>query len=128
MKNDASSFLDIANKTISDRAASRDTDSERSMKKAVEAFNSLYGTSLTETQGWQFMSILKKARASQGSYTKDDYIDDVAYTALAAESESKLKEFPSKNIQIEGVLTQMYLDSKEAEKAKVPRYIDDEQY
>jgi hypothetical protein len=35
------------------------------------------------------MSLLKKVRGSQGQYREDDYIDDVAYAALAAESEAR---------------------------------------
>jgi len=72
---------------IEDRAASRDCveSGERSMSKTVKAFNALYGHELTEEQGWQFMCILKKARASQGGYNADDYEDDAAYAALAGE-------------------------------------------
>jgi len=82
-------FLDKAKDELVDRAAQRDSpDGERSMRRCVEAFNALYGTSLTETQGWQFMSLLKKARSVQGEYREDDYVDDVAYAALAGEAES----------------------------------------
>jgi len=85
----AEKYLAEAQAQMRDRAASRDTPTgERSMARAVAAFNSLYGHSLTETEGWQFMSILKKARGAQGTYREDDYIDDVAYAALAAESAS----------------------------------------
>jgi len=83
-------FLDTANEQLEDRASQRDSpDGERSMRRCVEAFNALYGTSLTETQGWQFMSLLKKSRASQGAYRADDFVDDVAYAALAGESEAR---------------------------------------
>lgn len=78
---------------MEDRAASRDTPTgERSMARAVAAFNSLYGYAMTETEGWQFMSLLKKARGAQGAYREDDYVDDVAYAALAAESASGARE------------------------------------
>jgi len=80
-------YLEQADRELTDRAASRDAgDGERSMARAVEALNALYGHSLNETEGWQFMSILKKARGAQGAYRADDYVDDVAYAALAAES------------------------------------------
>ena len=83
-------FLDMANDQLKDRASQRDSpDGERSMRRCVEAFNALYGTRLTETQGWQFMSLLKKARASQGAYRADDFVDDAAYAALAGESEAR---------------------------------------
>jgi len=82
----AEGFLTNAIDEIEDRAESRDQeDGERSMARAVAAFNALYSHSLTEEQGWQFMSILKKARSAQGAYREDDHTDDVAYSALAAE-------------------------------------------
>ncbi len=72
---------------IEDRVASRDCaeSGERSMSKTVNAFNALYGYEITEEQGWQFMCLLKKARASQGGHNADDYEDDAAYAALAGE-------------------------------------------
>ena len=83
----AADYLGQAHAEMEDRAASRDQpDGERSMARAVAAFNALYNTELTETEGWQFMSLLKKARGAVGSYREDDYTDDVAYAALAAES------------------------------------------
>lgn len=93
---DATEYLDQAGAEMRDRAASRDSEEsgERSMKRTVEAFWALYGDTIlkrghmTETEGWQFMSVLKKARGSQGAYREDDYVDDVAYCALAAESAS----------------------------------------
>lgn len=85
----AEKYLAEAQAQMRDRAASRDTPSgERSMARAVAAFNSLYDHDLTETEGWQFMCLLKKARGAQGAYREDDYVDDVAYAALAAESAS----------------------------------------
>ena len=87
----AQDYLDAAAAEMRDRAASRDLpDGERSMAAAVAAFNVLYGLGMTETQGWEFMSLLKKARGSRGQYREDDYTDDVAYAALAAESEARV--------------------------------------
>lgn len=82
----ASEFCTNASDLMDDRAASRDTEGERSMARCVAAFNALYGHELTETEGWQFMSLLKKARGAQGEFRQDDYEDDVAYCALAGES------------------------------------------
>lgn len=59
------------------------------MAKTVAAFNALTGASLTETQGWTFMAVLKLARASQGRLQMDDYVDGAAYIALAGESASR---------------------------------------
>jgi hypothetical protein len=74
-------YLESAASEMADRAASRDTeDGERSMARAVTAFNALYGHDLSETEGWQFMSILKKSRSAEGAYREDDH------AALAAEA------------------------------------------
>ena len=86
----AEDYLNAAAAEMRDRAASRDLPGgERSMAAAVAAFNALYGLDMTETQGWEFMCLLKKARGSRGQYREDDYTDDVAYAALAAESEAR---------------------------------------
>ena len=83
----AEDYLDEASEQMRDRAQSRDQDDgERSMARAVAAFNTLYGHELSETEGWQFMSLLKKSRGAGGAYREDDYVDDIAYCALAAES------------------------------------------
>ena len=74
---------------IEQRGKQRDSDTgERSMARTVGAFNAIYGTGLTETQGWHFMELLKMARSSQGAYVADDFDDKVAYAALAAECEA----------------------------------------
>ena len=84
----ATEILTDAAETIGSRASERDVDSERSMKTAVAAFNAMYGTELTETQGWMFMVFLKAARAKGGNFKLDDYIDGAAYFALAGECEA----------------------------------------
>ncbi len=83
----APDILTAGAKHMSDRAALRDAPSgERSMNRAVSAFNALEGVNLTETQGWRFMAVLKHARATQGEFCLDDYEDWAAYAALAGES------------------------------------------
>ena len=85
----ASDQLRKAADLIEQRGVQRDTpEGERSMARAVSAFNAIFGHHLTETEGWEFMCLLKKARKAYGVYTADDYEDDIAYAALAAESES----------------------------------------
>lgn len=81
----AVSMLQEAAECIGDRAAERDTESERSMAACVRAFNGMYETELTEEQGWQFMVLLKMARTKGGKYRRDDYVDEAAYAALAGE-------------------------------------------
>ena len=83
----APDILRDAAKAIDDRAALRDCPGgERSMGRTVAAFNASFGTTLTETQGWQFMELLKLARSSAGGHHLDDHTDRAAYAALAGES------------------------------------------
>lgn len=86
-------ILEGAADAMLDRAASRDTpEGERSMGRCVKAFNAMFGTELTETQGWQFMELLKMARSAGGGFRLDDFTDGVAYAALAGECEARLKQ------------------------------------
>lgn len=85
----ATDLLQSAYDQIGDRAAERDTEAERSMCSAVNAFNALYETNLTEEQGWMFMVFLKAARAKGGRVRVDDYVDGSAYFALAGEAAIK---------------------------------------
>lgn len=82
----ATTLLKQASDTIGNRAAERDTKDERSMKACVDAFNGLYGTSLTEEQGWSFMVLLKLSRAKGGKIRVDDYQDAISYCALMGEA------------------------------------------
>lgn len=85
----ANYFLEEGLKAMVDRAKSRDAENgERSMLRTVAAFNALTGRDLTEAEGWTFMIQLKLARASQGAFHADDYIDAAAYAALLGECES----------------------------------------
>ena len=86
----AHDFCTNAAKLMDDRADTRDTDGERSMARCVDAFNALYGHTLTEVEGWQFMSLLKKSRGVGGGFRRDDYEDDVAYCALAGEAAAEV--------------------------------------
>lgn len=85
--NTAQTILRKAADLIEERAKQRDQpNGEKSMAKTVQAFNAIYGTSLTEVQGWHFMELLKMTRSAYGVYVEDDYLDKVAYAALAAEA------------------------------------------
>lgn len=82
----ATDLLVQAADTIEQRAQLRDTPTgERSMRRTVASFNALYGTQLTEAQGWQFMVLLKMARGAHGRFHVDDFTDQAAYSALAGE-------------------------------------------
>lgn len=87
----ANEILKEAANTIDNRASERDTDTERSMASCVNAFNAMFGTELTEQQGWQFMVLLKMSRAKGGEFKLDDYLDMAAYAALAGESAAEIK-------------------------------------
>lgn len=85
---DATEILHSAIVCITDRGAQRDQpNGERSMGRAVGAFNALTGHQLTERDGWLFMVALKAARAATigGRHNADDYVDGAAYMALAGE-------------------------------------------
>lgn len=84
--NIASDFAEQAVAEMKDRAASRDCDGERSMARCVNAFNAMFGHKLTVVEGWQFMELLKMARSVGGAYREDDFVDGVAYAALAGEA------------------------------------------
>lgn len=82
----AEDTLAHASEAICDRAKQRDKPSgERSMLSAVNAFNGLTGHNISEREGWIFMVMLKAARAQNGVFRADDYVDGSAYFALAGE-------------------------------------------
>lgn len=83
----APDLLREAADVIDQRAVGRDLPAERAMRRTVGAFNTLTGQTLTETQGWLFMAVLKLARASAGTFQRDDLLDGAAYMALALEAE-----------------------------------------
>jgi hypothetical protein len=86
----APEILKAAAGNIAQRAASRDLPKgERSMARAVSAFNALTGHELSTRDGWLFMAGLKMARATAGAHNADDYQDGAAYFALAGEEAEK---------------------------------------
>ncbi|WP_444893418.1 hypothetical protein ACJJIE_02465 [Microbulbifer sp. TRSA001] len=88
----APTFLEKGAQHMRDRAEQRDSEGgERTMAKTVSAFNALYGTSLTEEEGWMFMVLLKQSRASCGVFVPDDYEDGSAYFGLAGEAAAKAR-------------------------------------
>ena len=61
---------------------------ERSMGRAVRAFNAITGKDLTEPEGWLLLQVLKDVRQWQNPATfhADSAEDCVAYAALKAEA------------------------------------------
>ena len=68
---------------------------ERSMPRIVAAFNALTGHNLTETDGWQFMLLLKLVRGRVTPGHADSALDSVAYAALAGESSLRTPRPPA---------------------------------
>lgn len=71
-----------------DRASTYDSPGgERSMGRAVEAFNAVTGRDLSESEGWLLLALLKQARLfTRSAYHADSAEDAIAYMALLAEA------------------------------------------
>ena len=81
--------LNRAASLMADRARDYDQPGgERSMERAVAAFNAVTGLDLSEADGWLFMVQLKlvRSRSAKGPARVDSCEDAVAYAALMAES------------------------------------------
>jgi hypothetical protein len=83
----AEQFLSQAADLLIERGKQYDKPGgERSMGSTVKAFNAITNKTLSESEGWLFMSILKRVRQYQGPYHKDSAEDGVSYSALEAEA------------------------------------------
>lgn len=83
-----------------DRAKLRDSESgERSMENLVKTFNALTGHTLTVSEGWEFMVLLKMVRGRQGGFNRDDYVDGASYFSLLGEEEAKRLKFKEEKIK-----------------------------
>lgn len=88
----ATSFLKRAIELQEERGKDYDSpEGERSMGKAVEAFNAITEKTLSEAEGWLLLQLLKDVRqwSVKGRYHKDSAEDCVSYAALKAEALSK---------------------------------------
>lgn len=83
----AHEILKQAAEILEERGKLRDNEKgERSMARAVEAFNALLPEKeLTEFQGWLFLCCLKMSRATAGKPHLDDASDLCGYAALLGE-------------------------------------------
>jgi len=90
---DAISFLNKAADLMGERGKQYDQpDGERSMGRAVTAFNAITGRDITEAEGWLLQQILKDVRQWQRpTFHRDSAEDCVAYAALKAEALSEKK-------------------------------------
>ena len=87
----AQSILNAAAGHMQARAATYDKpEGERSMGKAVQAFNAIAGRDLSEAEGWLLLAVLKNVRLFQRpGYHADSAEDAVAYGALLAEAKAR---------------------------------------
>lgn len=87
----AGSLLSKAKGHMDARAAQYDKpEGERSMGKAVEAFNAITGRNLTEPEGWLLLQVLKDVRLFQRpGYHADSAEDCIAYAALKGEAKAR---------------------------------------
>lgn len=92
----AQSILNAAAGHMQARAATYDKpEGERSMGKAVQAFNAITGRGLSEAEGWLLLAVLKNVRLFQRpGYHADSAEDAVAYGALLAEAKARELEQP----------------------------------
>ena len=86
----ATDILNKAAQHMADRAATYDApEGERSMGRAVQAFNAITGRDLSESEGWLLLQVLKSVRLfARPGYHADSAEDGVAYAALVAEAKS----------------------------------------
>jgi hypothetical protein len=84
-------LLEKAKGHMEARAAQYDKpEGERSMAKAVEAFNAITGRNLTEPEGWLLLQVLKDVRLFQRpGYHADSAEDCIAYAALKGEAKAR---------------------------------------
>lgn len=91
----ASDILRAGAEAIAAKAVERDQPlGERTAARAARIFNAITGRhgvgGLNEHEAWLFMVALKLARAQQGAFQLDDYVDGAAYIALAGECAANL--------------------------------------
>lgn len=86
----AAEILAAAAGHMQDRASTYDKpEGERSMGRAVAAFNAVTGRDLTEAEGWLLLQQLKNVRLfTRPGFHRDSAEDAVAYAALAGEAKS----------------------------------------
>ena len=90
----ANKLLEKANNLMLQRGKEYDKENgERSMGKCVSAFNTITEHTLTESEGWLLLQILKDVRLFQKKgYHADSAEDCIAYAALKAEAKSMEKD------------------------------------
>lgn len=87
----APELLEAAARHMAERARTYDKPAgERSMARAVPAFNAITGRDLTEAEGWLLLAVLKQVRLfTRPEYHADSAEDGIAYCALTAEAKAR---------------------------------------
>lgn len=93
----ATALLNKAARIMEERGEQYDSpEGERSMGRAVIAFNAITGCDLTESEGWLLLQLLKDVRDRQRTEPHQDSLEDcIAYAALKAEAVEPYKLFTS---------------------------------
>lgn len=100
IKHSAPDLLNKAAAIMEERGKQYDKpDGERSMGRAVAAFNCITGRDLTEAEGWLLLQVLKDVRLWQRpGYHQDSAEDCIAYAALKAEAKQAERISQSENV------------------------------
>lgn len=87
----APEFLTRAAGLLEERGKQYDQPAgERSMGRAVAAFNAITGKNLSEAEGWLLMECVKNVRLWQRpGFHQDSAEDGIAYSALNAEAKQR---------------------------------------
>ena len=92
----APEILKRASSIMDERAKQYDSpEGERSMGKAVAAFNAITGHELSEADGWLLMALLKMVRDNTTDKPHEDSLHDlVAYAGLYGEARLAVRDIP----------------------------------
>ena len=125
----APEILKRSSDIMDERAKQYDSpEGERSMGKAVAAFNAITGHELSEANGWLLMALLKMVRDNTTGKPHEDSINDlVAYGALYVEArlstESEWIEWDGGECPVELDVIVEYKLRSDCRHARVARYL-----
>lgn len=108
-KTPAHQFLNRAARTMEERGKQYDQPGgERSMGKAVAAFNAVTGQQMTESQGWLLLTLLKLVRDNSKLVPHfDSLLDGCAYMALYAEARTAFEAQNPQNAFEDAIVSQL---------------------
>ena len=108
-KTPAPQFLHKAARLMEARGKQYDQPGgERSMGRAVAAFNAIAGQEMTEAQGWLLLTLLKLVRDNSKLVPHLDSLEDgVAYFALYAEARTAYEALHPQNAFEDAIVAQL---------------------